>query len=229
MFSVLFWCRSFIENLCVRLHSGNKQGEHPEDDQSIGRGSQHSGSGQQTVWDPQLPTPGTVDQHTRTRVNSSHMFYCIFTSFLSQPFLFPSLHLSKMINGLRANYLSYCRLFYNVVKWSQMVFFLLCPSLSVPGRGDKGSDGVGAQGAVREAVSGLQHDLPAHEAGVHHSLRWEQLRLRVYLAWHPFQLRAGLWRRQEEARSVKKLIIINWAVAWWVQQWFHFNICAQLH
>ena len=86
-----------------------------------------------------------------------------------------------------------------------MVFFLSSPSLSVPRRGHKGPDGVGAQGAVREAVSGLQHDLPADKAGAHHGLRWEQLRLRVQLARHPLQLWTGLWRSQEEARSVKKL------------------------
>lgn len=49
-------------DLHIRLHSGNKQGEHPEDDQPTGRGPQHSGSDQQTVRDPQLPTSGTADQ-----------------------------------------------------------------------------------------------------------------------------------------------------------------------
>lgn len=46
----------------------------------------------------------------------------------------------------------------------------LGPSLLVPGRGAEGPGGVGAQGAVGEAVPGLQHDLPAHKAGVHHGV-----------------------------------------------------------
>lgn len=52
------WDLRFLFNLFARLHSGSEQGEHPEDDQSAGWGSQHSGPDQQTVRDPQLPTPG---------------------------------------------------------------------------------------------------------------------------------------------------------------------------
>lgn len=41
-----------------RLYPGDEQGEHPEDDRPIRRGSQHAGPDQQTVRDPQLPSPG---------------------------------------------------------------------------------------------------------------------------------------------------------------------------
>lgn len=41
-----------------RHRAGSKQGEHPEDDKSTGRRSEHAGSDQQAVRDPQLPTPG---------------------------------------------------------------------------------------------------------------------------------------------------------------------------
>lgn len=78
--------------------------------------------------------------------------------------------------------LSYRLLFYELLKRLMVFFFSSFSSSSVPRRGHKGPDGVGAQGAVREAVSGLQHDLPHHEAGVHHGVRREQLRLRVHLA-----------------------------------------------
>lgn len=77
---------------CARLHPDNKQGEHPEDDWSIRRGSQHSGSDQQTVWDPQLPTPGTMDQHARRpqpRVLLCLHFFVVFplpSFYLSPPF-----------------------------------------------------------------------------------------------------------------------------------------------
>lgn len=60
--SLLFlrtWDLHFLFNLFIRLHSGSEQGEHPEDDQSIRWGSQHSRPDQQTVWDPQLLSPGS--------------------------------------------------------------------------------------------------------------------------------------------------------------------------
>lgn len=78
------------------------------------------------------------------------------------------------------------------------------PSLSVSRWGDQRSDGVSAQGAVRETVCGLQYDLPAHKAGVHHSLSWEHLRLWIYLAWRTLQLWAGFRGSQEETRSLNK-------------------------
>lgn len=63
-FFFFYWfCCTFytlrISAFVHRFHSGNKQGEHPEDDQPTRGGSQHNGSDQQTVRDPQLPTPGT--------------------------------------------------------------------------------------------------------------------------------------------------------------------------
>lgn len=130
---------------------------------------------------------------TTTHADNSHMFYCISSPLSSSICLLDS---NKLLHILRNFSMS------SVLSCGKTSNFSGRFHLSVPRWGNKGSDGVGAQGAVREAVSGLQHDLPAHKAGVYHSLRREQLRLRVRLARHPFQLWTGLWRSQEEARSV---------------------------
>lgn len=150
-----------------RFHSGNKQGEHPEDNQPTRGGSQHAGADQQTVRDPQLPTPGTGYVH----------FACVLISpEMLNVWLFDSFpwHLS-------------------VLRW-----------------GHKGSNGVGAQRAVREAVLSLQYDVPANKAGVYHSLSWKHLRLWIQLTRRSLQLRAGLRGRQEETgwvRLMKTLLL----------------------